>query len=200
MVRDNGQTTYFASDIAYHMNKLERGFDQLIDIWGADHHGYVPRVKAALTALGDDASKLNVLLWFSLPFCTVVARKCRWKLINPGPASDLVRKTDIAGPGFINFHLHNQAWHQVVKDVFLQGDKYGLSNVGAGQSVQIEFVSANPTGPLHVGHSRGAAYGATVADLLEAVGYKVHLAMKRTGLWSAIMARPPILLLTSPTI
>ena len=77
MVRDNGQTTYFASDIAYHMNKLERGFDQLIDIWGADHHGYVPRVKAALTALGDDASKLNVLLWFSLPFCTVVARKCR---------------------------------------------------------------------------------------------------------------------------
>ena len=62
VVRDNGQTTYFASDIAYHMQKLERGFDRVIDVWGADHHGYVPRVKAALTALGDDASKLDVLL------------------------------------------------------------------------------------------------------------------------------------------
>lgn len=62
VVRDNGQTTYFASDIAYHMQKLERGFSRVIDVWGADHHGYVPRVKAALKALGDDASKLDVLL------------------------------------------------------------------------------------------------------------------------------------------
>lgn len=62
VVRENGQLTYFASDIAYHMNKLDRGFDQLIDIWGADHHGYIPRVKAAISALGADASKLNVLL------------------------------------------------------------------------------------------------------------------------------------------
>ncbi|NOX77055.1 MAG: arginine--tRNA ligase [Gammaproteobacteria bacterium] len=62
VVRENGQTTYFASDIAYHMQKLERGFDRVIDVWGADHHGYVPRVKAALTALGNDADKLDVLL------------------------------------------------------------------------------------------------------------------------------------------
>jgi arginyl-tRNA synthetase len=62
VVRDNGQTTYFASDIAYHMNKLERGYERVIDIWGADHHGYVPRVKAALQALGNDADKLDVLL------------------------------------------------------------------------------------------------------------------------------------------
>jgi arginyl-tRNA synthetase len=62
VVRDNGQTTYFASDIAYHMDKLERGFERVIDIWGADHHGYVPRVKAALKALGDDPDKLDVLL------------------------------------------------------------------------------------------------------------------------------------------
>jgi len=60
--RDNGQTTYFASDIAYHMDKIERGFERVIDVWGADHHGYVPRVKAALEALGDDPSKLDVLL------------------------------------------------------------------------------------------------------------------------------------------
>ena len=62
VVRDNGQKTYFASDIAYHTDKLARGFDQVIDVWGADHHGYVPRVKAALSAMGDDASKLEVLL------------------------------------------------------------------------------------------------------------------------------------------
>ncbi|MSR17313.1 MAG: arginine--tRNA ligase, partial [Methylococcaceae bacterium] len=62
VIRDNGQYTYFASDIAYHWNKLERGFDVLIDIWGADHHGYIARVRAALTALGADQTKLNVLL------------------------------------------------------------------------------------------------------------------------------------------
>ena len=62
LVRDNGQSTYFASDIAYHMNKLERGYERVIDVWGADHHGYVPRVKAALEALGDDTEKLDVLL------------------------------------------------------------------------------------------------------------------------------------------
>ena len=60
--RDNGQTTYFASDIAYHMNKFERGFDTVINIWGADHHGYVPRVKAALDALGYDPGRLEVEL------------------------------------------------------------------------------------------------------------------------------------------
>jgi arginyl-tRNA synthetase len=60
--RENGQTTYFASDIAYHMDKLERGFERVVDVWGADHHGYVPRVKAALQALGEDPSRLDVLL------------------------------------------------------------------------------------------------------------------------------------------
>ncbi|MDD1607038.1 MAG: arginine--tRNA ligase, partial [Methylococcaceae bacterium] len=62
VVRENGQYTYFASDIAYHHHKLERGFDQIIDIWGADHHGYIPRVRAAMRALGADDSKLTVLL------------------------------------------------------------------------------------------------------------------------------------------
>ena len=62
LVRANGQSTYFASDIAYHMNKLERDYDQVIDVWGADHHGYVPRVKAAMEAIGDDPKKLHVLL------------------------------------------------------------------------------------------------------------------------------------------
>ncbi|MCP4236898.1 MAG: arginine--tRNA ligase, partial [Aestuariibacter sp.] len=60
--RDNGHTTYFASDIAYHMNKFDRGFDRLINIWGADHHGYIARNKAAMTALGYDAERLEIQL------------------------------------------------------------------------------------------------------------------------------------------
>jgi arginyl-tRNA synthetase len=62
VVRDNGQTTYFASDIAYHLNKFNRGFDTVIDIWGSDHHGYISRVKASLTAMKQDQTKLKVLL------------------------------------------------------------------------------------------------------------------------------------------
>ena len=62
VIRENGQTTYFASDIAYHLDKFERGFDRVIDVWGADHHGYVPRVKAALQALGQNPDHLDVLL------------------------------------------------------------------------------------------------------------------------------------------
>ncbi len=85
-----------------------------------------------------------------------------------------VSKVEIAGPGFINFFLGSDAWHGVVADVLASGDHFGRSRIGAGKKVQVEFVSANPTGPLHVGHGRGAAYGAAVADLLEAVGFDVH--------------------------
>ncbi|MDX1695900.1 MAG: arginine--tRNA ligase, partial [Ketobacteraceae bacterium] len=81
---------------------------------------------------------------------------------------------EIAGPGFINFFLDPASQYSVIKTVLQQGKEYGLSTVGAGQKVQIEYVSANPTGPLHVGHGRGAAYGATVANLLEAAGFDVH--------------------------
>jgi arginyl-tRNA synthetase len=85
-----------------------------------------------------------------------------------------VVRIDIAGPGFINFHLGADAWHGVIVDILTQGGNYGRSDLGKGQRVQVEFVSANPTGPLHVGHGRGAAYGAAVADLLQAVGFDVH--------------------------
>jgi arginyl-tRNA synthetase len=90
------------------------------------------------------------------------------------PLSEHVDKVEIAGPGFINFHLNPAAFQAVVTEIAKQGDVYGRSRLGEDQPVQVEFVSANPTGPLHVGHGRGAAYGATVANLLEAVGYKVH--------------------------
>lgn len=62
VIRENGQPTYFASDVGYHLNKLERGFDHLLDVYGADHHGYVPRLKALVSALGEDVNKLDVLL------------------------------------------------------------------------------------------------------------------------------------------
>jgi len=77
VVRENGQTTYFASDIAYHLNKLERGFDLLINIWGADHHGYIPRLKAVMTALGADANRLTVLL---VQFATLYRGKERLQM------------------------------------------------------------------------------------------------------------------------
>ncbi|HYQ91870.1 MAG TPA: arginine--tRNA ligase, partial [Candidatus Competibacteraceae bacterium] len=90
------------------------------------------------------------------------------------PATDWIDRIEIAGPGFINFFLAPLAYHQVIKDILQQGEAYGRSSLGAGKRVQVEFVSANPTGPLHVGHGRGAAFGATVANLLEAVGFQVH--------------------------
>ena len=89
-------------------------------------------------------------------------------------ASPLVEKTEIAGPGFINFYMSTNAFHSVVTDVLDQKQAFGRSDIGQGKPIQVEFVSANPTGPLHVGHGRGAAYGATVSNLLEAAGYKVH--------------------------
>jgi len=85
-----------------------------------------------------------------------------------------VDKMEIAGPGFINFFLSSDAATQVVKDVLAQQQQFGQNQNFAGQRVQIEYVSANPTGPLHVGHGRGAAYGASLANVLEANGYDVH--------------------------
>jgi len=101
-------------------------------------------------------------------------RELAEQLVKALPASDFVSKTEIAGPGFINFFLKSDAQLNVIAQVLDQGERYGCSTVGANRKVQVEFVSANPTGPLHVGHGRGAAYGATVANLLAAIGYKVH--------------------------
>ena len=90
------------------------------------------------------------------------------------PPSDRVAKVEIAGPGFINFHMTADAARAVVSDILAAGTAYGRSVIGKGKKVMVEFVSANPTGPLHVGHGRGAAYGAVVSDLLEAAGFEVH--------------------------
>jgi arginyl-tRNA synthetase len=80
---------------------------------------------------------------------------------------------DIAGPGFINFRIRDEAWCALLHDIIRSGGNYGRSGSGAGRKAQVEFVSANPTGPLHVGHGRGAAIGDTICRLLEATGWDV---------------------------
>lgn len=82
-------------------------------------------------------------------------------------------KTVIAGPGFINFYLKSDWLYTMLADILIQGQQYGNSLSGAGERVQVEFVSANPTGPLHVGHGRGAAVGSALVNLLKAAGYDV---------------------------
>jgi arginyl-tRNA synthetase len=90
------------------------------------------------------------------------------------PRNPLVESTSIAGAGFINFRLARSAYHEELKRVLTQAQSYGTSTHGRGTKVLLEFVSANPTGPMHVGHGRQAAYGATLATLLEAAGYSVQ--------------------------
>ena len=89
------------------------------------------------------------------------------------PASDMISKVEIAGPGFINFFLDDNARFAILDTIMEQKGDFGTSEEFAGQKIQVEFVSANPTSSLHVGHGRGAAFGMSVANLLEAVGYQV---------------------------
>ena len=95
------------------------------------------------------------------------------QLIAALPSSDYIAKTEIAGAGFINFFLNAQSQQQVVKTILSAGAQYGRNANGQKQKVQVEFVSANPTGPLHVGHGRGAAVGDCLARLLDANGWDV---------------------------
>ncbi|MDY6861777.1 MAG: arginine--tRNA ligase, partial [Thermodesulfobacteriota bacterium] len=89
-------------------------------------------------------------------------------------SSDIgIEKVEVAGPGFINFFFKADFWHQQLKEIQGLGHNYGKLNWGEGEKVLVEYVSANPTGPLHIGHGRGAAVGEALANLMSAVGYKV---------------------------
>ena len=101
-------------------------------------------------------------------------RELAQQLIDTMPASERVAKLEIAGPGFINIFQTSDQLSGIVADILDTGDQYGTTDVGKGINIQLEYVSANPTGPLHIGHGRGAAYGATLANLLTAVGYQVQ--------------------------
>ncbi|UFS69862.1 arginine--tRNA ligase [Geomonas sp. RF6] len=89
-------------------------------------------------------------------------------------STELVDSVEIAGPGFINFRIKPSAWRETLNVISGAGAEFGKSTVGRGKKVQVEFVSANPTGPLHIGHGRGAATGDAVASLLEAAGFEVQ--------------------------
>jgi len=120
---------------------------------------------------GDFATNLAMML--AKP-AKMNPRQLAEKLIAALPSDEAVLKVEIAGPGFINFFIDPNAQYQIISQIHKSGAQFGLSDVGKGKKVQVEFVSANPTGPLHVGHGRGAAYGSAVADLLTAVGFEVE--------------------------
>jgi arginyl-tRNA synthetase len=100
-------------------------------------------------------------------------REIAQALVAALPASALLDKAEVAGAGFVNLYLKPAAKQRVVRSVLENARGFGRVNLGRGRKVQVEFVSANPTGPLHVGHGRGAAYGASLSSLLEAAGYVV---------------------------
>ena len=101
-------------------------------------------------------------------------RKVAQALVAALPPNEAIDKVEIAGAGFINFFLKGDAYHREIGNVLTESGSYGRSRLGAGRRVQVEFVSANPTGPLHVAHGRHAAFGASVSNLLEAAGYAVQ--------------------------
>ncbi len=119
---------------------------------------------------GDFAT--NVALVLAKP-CRMAPRKIAELLVPAIPSHPLLERVDIAGPGFINFFMRATERAQVIATALSEGEAFGRSNLGQGKRVLVEYVSANPTGPLHVGHGRSAAFGATLANLLVAAGYHV---------------------------
>ncbi|HLB43632.1 MAG TPA: arginine--tRNA ligase [Gammaproteobacteria bacterium] len=101
-------------------------------------------------------------------------REIAERIIQVMQCSPDIQKIEIAGPGFINFFLSLDALSKVIEQILKAKEKYGLSNIGRSKRILVEFVSSNPTGPLHVGHGRHAAFGAVVANLLRAVGFQVY--------------------------
>ena len=115
----------------------------------------------------------NIALMLAKP-AGLKPRDLAQHIVDALPAHGAINKVEIAGPGFLNFFLCDANQYEVVGKVLEQSQEYGRSAVGNGEKVLVEFVSANPTGPLHVGHGRGAAYGAALSDLLEAAGFDVY--------------------------
>lgn len=132
-----------------------------------------PRINVDITkdkSHGDLAS--NIALTLAKP-AKKPPRDIAQLIIAALPDSARLSKCEIAGPGFINFFLNEAAASAVIASILEQGANYGRCNDGQGQAVQVEFVSANPTGPLHVGHGRGAAVGDSLCRVLAAAGWKV---------------------------
>ncbi|MBW2590685.1 MAG: arginine--tRNA ligase, partial [Deltaproteobacteria bacterium] len=121
---------------------------------------------------GDFSTNIAMIM---ASFQKMAPRKIAESIINHmNNSGSIILKVDIAGPGFINFYLKQLAWYPVLRRVYEQGERYGSSNIGKGEKIQVEFVSSNPTGPLHVGHGRGAAVGDSVGNILSFCGYDVQ--------------------------
>lgn len=101
-------------------------------------------------------------------------RELAAKLIQHLPSDPNIARVEIAGPGFINFFLSDSYWQSTINTILDAGKNYGCNTINDPKKIHIEFVSSNPTGPLHVGHGRGASYGASLSNMLEAVGHIVH--------------------------
>jgi arginyl-tRNA synthetase len=141
------------------------------DVLPADIRPAVEVERTREAAHGDFAT--NIALQLARP-ARKNPRQLAQAIVEALPASDLIAKTDIAGPGFINFHLSAAAYQQELSRIFDLGPVYGYGTRGAGVSTLVEFVSANPTGPLHVGHGRQAALGDALVALLQTQGYEVQ--------------------------
>ncbi|MGC8466602.1 MAG: arginine--tRNA ligase [Acidithiobacillus sp.] len=119
---------------------------------------------------GDLASNVALLL---AKEARCKPRELAERIVAALPESSHIARCEVAGPGFINFFLRPEAFQEVVRRVYAEGERFGAHDFGQGETLHLEFVSANPTGPLHVGHGRGAAYGASLANILRFCGYRV---------------------------
>ena len=146
---------------------IQRALEQLVPA-GTTARIQLDRPKQAQH--GDFACNIAMLLAKEL---RSNPRAIAQKILDALPASPDLEKAEIAGAGFINLFLTERYKQQVVGRVIAAGSRYGSNNTGQGRKTQVEFVSANPTGPLHVGHGRGAAYGASVASILSTAGFAV---------------------------
>lgn len=155
------------------LDLLETTFDNLIraEIIPDDAPRRVQVERTKDKAHGDFATNLAMML--AKP-AGMKPRDLAEKIIENLPPNEAITKVDIAGPGFINFFMNEEARFAVVKQVLDDLEQFCQPNVGNGEKVLLEFVSANPTGPMHVGHGRGAAYGSALANLLKATGFNVH--------------------------
>ncbi|WOJ97270.1 arginine--tRNA ligase [Congregibacter brevis] len=150
---------------------LSEALQSIITARGADISA--PKIQVETTrdaAHGDLASNIALA---SAKLLKMPPRELAQAICEALPENAIIDRTDIAGPGFINFFLSKDSQGAALLQVLSEGEKFGHSNSGAGRKVQVEFVSANPTGPLHVGHGRGAAVGDSLARILDACGWEV---------------------------
>ena len=138
------------------------------------HSGVVPEVQIEVPGNPDHGDFASNLAMTMARAEKKSPRQIAEALVSALEDCDFLSKVEIAGPGFINFTLAPACWYEVLDAITEKGADYGIVQAGQGHKVQVEFVSANPTGPLHIGHGRGAVTGDAVASVLQAAGHEVQ--------------------------